>query len=44
MNNIGRYWAILQLGAIVFVFYILAGGVISIFKKALTSDNIEKNK
>lgn len=44
MNNIGRYWAILQLAAIVFVFYILAGGVISIFKKALASNDIEKNK
>ncbi|PKO07361.1 MAG: hypothetical protein CVU41_01280 [Chloroflexi bacterium HGW-Chloroflexi-3] len=44
MNNIGRFWAIVQLAAIVFVFYILAGGVISIFKKALSSENIEKNK
>jgi hypothetical protein len=42
MNNIGRYWAIGQLAAIVFVFFILAGGVISIFKKALSSDRREK--
>jgi hypothetical protein len=42
MNNIGRYWAISQLAAIVFVLFILAGGVISIFNKALSSDRREK--
>jgi hypothetical protein len=42
MNNIGRYWAIVQLAAIVFVFFILAGGVISIFNKALSSEMREK--
>ncbi|MBW6472912.1 MAG: hypothetical protein K0B14_07290 [Anaerolineaceae bacterium] len=41
-NNIGRYWAIVQLAAIVFVFFILAGGVISIFNKALSSEMREK--
>ena len=42
-NNIGRYWAIVQLTAMVFVFFILAGGVISIFNKAYSED-YEKNK
>lgn len=41
---IGRYWAILQLAAVVFVFFILAGAVVSIFNKALSSEDIEKNK
>src|SRR5690606_10325288 len=43
-NDIGRYWAIVQLAAMVFVFFLLAGGVISIFKKALGSESSEKNK
>lgn len=43
-NDIGRYWAIVQLAAMVFVFFLLAGGVISIFNKALGSENSEKNK
>ncbi len=42
-NNLGRYWSIVQLAAIVFVFYILAGGVISIFNKAYSSE-IRENK
>lgn len=43
-NDIGRYWAINQLIAMLFVFFLLAGGVISIFNKALSSENSEKNK
>jgi hypothetical protein len=41
-NEIGRYWSIVQLAAIVFVFYIFAGGVISIFNKAYSSEIREK--
>ncbi|MBE0686456.1 MAG: hypothetical protein IH585_10690 [Anaerolineaceae bacterium] len=43
-NIIGKYWAIIQLVVIVFVFFILAGGVITIFNKASLSEIIEKNK
>lgn len=43
-TNIGRYWAIIQLAAIGFIFFILAGGVISIFSKVILSEDIEKNK
>ncbi len=44
ISDLGRYWAIVQLAAMVFVFFLLAGGVISIFNKALASENSEKNK
>lgn len=38
-KNIGRYWAIIQLVAIVFIFFILAGGVVTIFNKAYSEDS-----
>ena len=43
-NDLGRYWAINQLIAMLFVFFLMAGGVISIFNKAMSSENSEKNK
>jgi len=43
-NDIGRYWAINQLIVMLFVFFLLAGGVISIFNKAFSSEHSEKIK
>ena len=43
-STFARYWSITQLLVVIFVFFILAGGVISIFYKAFSIESKEKHK